>query len=172
MIRRYVFLGDGSFGATRRCLHCTWPLTQLFQRNAPMHRRFIRCWRPRCQNVSVSFHVTVGWTAADLSVHPVLKTSYWRVSVLFKHDHRIDQRFPPMDRQFIRRCCLLGSSSPIHPTQLGKGPSVHPTYQANSSHCAVYQFLRRYAPMVLSVHPTVTFSFVFFATSTWIFAST
>jgi hypothetical protein len=48
-------------------------------------------------------------------------------SILFKHDHRIDRRFPPMDRPFIRRCCLHISSSPIHPTQLGMGPSVHPT---------------------------------------------
>jgi hypothetical protein len=51
----------------------------------------------------------------------------WSVSVLFKLDHQIDRQFPPMDRQFIRRCCLHGFSSPIHLTQLGKGPLVHPT---------------------------------------------
>jgi hypothetical protein len=69
-------------------------------------------------------HATVGWTGADPSVHPVLNFSSWRVSVLFKLDHRIVRRFPPKDRRFIRRCCLHGFSSPNHPTQLGKGPSV------------------------------------------------
>jgi hypothetical protein len=92
-----------------------------------MHRRVIRCWRSRDQTVYVSFHATVGWTAADPSVHPVLQVSSWCVSVLFKLDQRIVQRFPPMDCRFIRRCCLHGFSSPIHPTQLRKGPSVHPT---------------------------------------------
>jgi hypothetical protein len=105
-------------------LHCTWQLTQLLRRYAPAHRRIIRCWRPCGQNL---FHGTVGWTTAYPSVHPVLKASSRRVSVLFKLDHRIDRRFPLMDRQFIRRCYLRGSSSPVHLTQLGKGPLVHPT---------------------------------------------
>jgi hypothetical protein len=39
-------------------------------------------------------------------------------------------------------------------------------YQVNSSRCVVYQVLRRYAPMVPSVHPTVSFSFLFFVSST------
>jgi hypothetical protein len=66
-------------------------------------------------------------TAVVPSVHPVLKDLSWRVSVLFKHDHRIDRQFPPMDCRFIRRCCLRGFFSPIHPTQVGKRLSVHPT---------------------------------------------
>jgi hypothetical protein len=44
--------------------------------------------------------------------------------------------------------------------------------QVYSSRHAVYQVLRCYAPMVPSVHPTVSSSFFFFASSTWIFAST
>jgi hypothetical protein len=107
-------------------LHYTWLLTQLLQRYAPTLRRIIWCWRPCGQNLSSSFHATVGWTAAHPSVHPVLKASSWRVSVLFKLDHRIDRRFPPMDHRFIRHCYLRDSSSPIHLTQLGKGPSFHP----------------------------------------------
>jgi hypothetical protein len=122
-----LFRGVGSSSATIHCLHRTWPFTQLLRRYAPTHCRIIRCWRPRDQNLSGSFHAAVGWTATDSSVHPVLKASSWRVSVLFKHDHRIDRWFTPMDRRFIRRCCLHRSSSPIHPTQLGNRLSVHPT---------------------------------------------
>jgi hypothetical protein len=40
------------------------PLTQLLRRITPTVRRFIRCWRPCGQNVSVCFFVTVGWTDA------------------------------------------------------------------------------------------------------------
>jgi hypothetical protein len=72
-------------------LHCTWPLTQLLRSYAPMHRQFIRCWRPRGQNVSVSFHATVGWTAADLSVHLVLKRLSWRVFLLIQMKRQIDR---------------------------------------------------------------------------------
>jgi hypothetical protein len=108
-------------------LHRTWPLTQLLRCYTSTHRRFIRCWRPCSQNVSGSFHATVGWTAAYPSVLPVLKASSWCVFVLFKLDHLIDRQFAPIDRRFIRRYYLCGFSSPIHPTQLGKGLSVHPT---------------------------------------------
>jgi hypothetical protein len=127
----YPFQGVGSSGAPSTSLSRWGSLTELLRRYAPTHHRFIRCWRPRGQIVSVSFHATVGWTTANPSVHPVLKASSWRVSVLFKHDHRIDRRFPPMDRRFIRRCCLRGSSSPIHPVQLESTPSVHPTVCVN-----------------------------------------
>jgi hypothetical protein len=41
------------------------------------------------QNVSGSFHATVGSTVAHPSVHPLLKASSWRVSALFKLNHRI-----------------------------------------------------------------------------------
>jgi hypothetical protein len=118
MIRCYVFLGVGSSGATSCCLHRTWPLTQLFQRYAPMHRRIIQCWRPRSQNLSDSFHTTVGWTAADPSIHLVLLHESWCVSVLFELDHRIDRWFLPMDRQFIRRYYLLFFFSATRPTLL------------------------------------------------------
>jgi hypothetical protein len=113
MIRRYDFPSICSSSANSHCLYRTWPLTQLFGRYTPTLGRIIRCWRPRSQNVSGSFLATVGWTAAHPSVHPVLKASSWRVSVLFKLDHWIDRRFLPMDRRFIRRCCprLLFSNS-------------------------------------------------------------
>jgi hypothetical protein len=61
------------------------------------------------------------------TVHPVLLCWSWRVSALFKLDHRIDRRFPPMDRRFIRRCCSSRLFSAIHPTLLKTGPSVQPT---------------------------------------------
>jgi hypothetical protein len=102
-------------------------LTQLLRRYAPMHREIIRCWWPRGQNLSGSFHATVGWTAAHASVHPVLKALFWRVSVLFKCVHWIDQRLPPMDRRFIWRCCSSQLLSAIRPKLLKTGPSVHLT---------------------------------------------
>jgi hypothetical protein len=123
----YPFQGVGSSSAPPTSLSRWGSLTELLWRYAPTHRRIIRCWRPRGQILIVSFHVAIGWTAADPSVHLVLLCWSWHVSVLFKLDHRIDRRFPPMDRRFIQRCCLRGFSSPIHPMQLGKGPSVHPT---------------------------------------------
>jgi hypothetical protein len=144
MNRCYAFPGPRFIWFPPHHLAIAALLTQLFRRYAPTLRRFIRCWRTSRQTISVNFHATVGWTAADPSVHPVLKASSWCVSVLFKLDHRIVRRFPPMDRRFIRRCCLRDFSSPIHPTQLGKGPSVHPTVSSDSSRCIVYQVLRRY----------------------------
>jgi hypothetical protein len=123
MIRRYAFPSVGSSSATSRCP----PPLMTVDTTAPMHCRIIRCWRPRGQNLSGSFHVTVGWTAVHPSVHPVLKASSWRISILFKLDHWTDRRFPPMDHWFIRRCYPRSFSSPTHPTQLGKRPSVHPT---------------------------------------------
>jgi hypothetical protein len=68
-------------------LHCTWPLTQLLRCYAPTHRQIIRCWRPCGENLSSSFHTTIGWTTTHLLVHLVLKASSWRVSVLFKCVH-------------------------------------------------------------------------------------
>jgi hypothetical protein len=137
-------------------LSCWGFLTKLLWRNAPTHRRIIRCWRPSDQIVSVSFQ-TVGWTAADPSVHPVLKALSWRVSVLFKHDHRIDRWFPPMDRRIIRRCCLRGSSSATHPTLLKNGLSVHPTVPIQSGLLHSVPSTPMLASTVSSVHPTVAF---------------
>jgi hypothetical protein len=166
------FQGVGSSSAPPTSLSHWGSLTELLWCYAPTHHRFIWCWRPCGQIVFISFYANVGWTTAQPSVHLVLKASSWHVSVLFKLDHRIDRRLSPMDRRFIRRCCFRGFSSPIHPTQLWKGPSVHPTVSS------WLQSLRSVpsAPTLCtdgpSVHPMVSFSFFFFASSTWIFAST
>jgi hypothetical protein len=40
------------------------------------------------------------------SVHPVLKTSSWRISVLIQTDRRIDRRRPHSDRRIIWCYCL------------------------------------------------------------------
>jgi hypothetical protein len=137
-------------------------LTQLLRRYALTHRQIIRCWRPRGQNLSGSFHATVGWTAAHPSVHPVLKALSWRVSVLFKCVHRIDQRLPPMDRRFIRHCCSSQLLSAIRLKLLKTGPSVHlmvlwfspslPTRLIIALTLVIY---------VSSVHPMMSFLFSF-----------
>jgi hypothetical protein len=61
------------------------------------------------------------------SVHPVLKTSSWRVSVLIQTECRIDWRCPLSDRRITRCYYLRYSSSTIHPTHLETRPLVHPT---------------------------------------------
>jgi hypothetical protein len=124
-----LFRSIGSSGAPPMSLSHWGSLSKLLQLYAPMLRRIVRCWRPRGQNLTVSFHKTVGWTAADpsSSVHQELLHWSWCVTVLFKCDHWIDRRFLSMDRRFIRRWCLRGFSSSIHPAQLGYRPLDHPT---------------------------------------------
>jgi hypothetical protein len=61
------------------------------------------------------------------SVHPVLKTSSWCVSVLIQTERRIDQRCPHLDCRNILCYYLCCSSSATRPTLLENGPSVHPT---------------------------------------------
>jgi hypothetical protein len=138
-------------------------LTQLLRCITPTHRQFIRCWRPHGQTVFVSFHATVRWTAADPSVHPVLKASSWCVSVLIQTERRIDRRCPHLGCRIIRCYCLRCSSSATHPTLLGNGPSVHPTVPRVSP-CVPTRLTiaPTLAILMLSVHPTVSFLFLFF----------
>jgi hypothetical protein len=78
---------------------------------------------------SFSFHTT-GYRRFPLtkaSVHPVLKTSSWRISVLIQTERRIDRWCPLSDRRIIWCYYLHCSSSAIHPAHLETGPSDHPT---------------------------------------------
>jgi hypothetical protein len=112
------------------------------------------------------------YTSFMASVHPVLKVSSWRVSVLIQTKHRIDRRCPHSDRRIIRCYCLRCSSSASYPTHLEYRPSDHPTVLTSFQPLRSVPSAPTLAPMVLSVHPTVSISFLFFASSTWIFAST
>jgi hypothetical protein len=108
-----------------------------------------------------------------VSVHPMLKASSWRVSILIQTEHRIDRQCPHSDRQIIQCYWLCCFCSAIHPTHLETGPSDHPT--VTSSSCMLLRCVPSaptLAPMVLSVHLTMSFSVLFFVSSTWIFAST
>jgi hypothetical protein len=142
MIWCYVFLGSGSSCATSHCspLHMTVDTIHLMLH--PTMRVFIRCWRTSHQNFTVIFLETVGWIAAPPSVHLVLLLQSWHIYVLFKLGHRIDRRYPPMGRWFIRRFWLRCLSSAIHPTHLQNGPSVHPTVPVDYNLYVVYQVLR------------------------------
>jgi hypothetical protein len=106
------------------------------------------------------------------SVHPVLKRLSWCVSVLIQTERQIDRWCPLSDRRIIRCYCLRSSSSAIHPTHLETGLSDHPTVSSSFCPQRSVPSAPTLAPMVPSVHPTVSFSFFFFASSTWIFAST
>jgi hypothetical protein len=107
------------------------------------------------------------------SDHPVLKTPSWRVSILIQTERRIDRRCPHSDRRIIRCYNLLFSSSATRPTLLENTPSVHPTVPRVSPCVPTRPMIApTLAVLIPLVHLTVSFSFFFFASSTWIFAST
>jgi hypothetical protein len=147
-------------------------VTQLLWRYTPTVHQIIWCWRTPRQNLTIRIFESVGWTAAVPLVHPVLKLQSWRVSVLIQTERRIDRLCPHLDRRIIRCYCLHSSSSAIHLAHLETGPSDHP--MVSSSFCLLHSVpsALTLAPMVPLVHPTVSFSFLFSASSTWIFAST
>jgi hypothetical protein len=83
------------------------------------------------------------------------------------------RRCPHWDRRIIRCYCLRCSSSSTRPTLLENGSSVHPTVpRVSPSESTRPTIAPTLAILVPSVHPMVSFSFFFFASSTWIFAST
>jgi hypothetical protein len=107
------------------------------------------------------------------SDHLVLKASSWHVFVLIQIERRIDRRCPHSDHRIIWCYCLCCSSSATRPTLLGNGPSVHPTVPRVSPCVPTRPTIApTLAILIPSVHPTVSFSFLFFASSTWIIAST
>jgi hypothetical protein len=113
------------------------------------------------------------FTLTKASDHPVLKALSWRVSVLIQTKRRIDRRCPHSDRRIIWCYCLRCSSSATRPTYLEIGLSVHPTVlRFSTSEPTCPTIALTLAIWVPSVHPTVSFSFFFFASSTWIFSST
>jgi hypothetical protein len=98
-----------------------------------------------------------------VSVHPVLKASSWRVSVLIQTEHRIDRRYPLSDYGIIWCYCLRFFFSATHPTLLENRPSVHPTVPWFSpsvpTRPTIAPTLAIYVP---SIHLTVSFLFLFF----------
>jgi hypothetical protein len=77
------------------------------------------------------------------SVHLVLKSLSWRVSVLIQTKHLIDRQCPQLDSRIIRCYCLLCFSSAIHPMHLEYGPPDHPMVSVDLRLLAVYQLHRR-----------------------------
>jgi hypothetical protein len=120
MNRCYAFPGRRFIWCPPRHLAVAALLTQLFRRYTPTVRRFI-CMLLRDRRIDRCFPLT------KASVHPVLKTSSWCVSVLIQTERRIDQRCPHLDCRNILCYYLCCSSSATHPTLLENGPSVHPT---------------------------------------------
>jgi hypothetical protein len=125
------------------------------------------CWLLRDRRIDRRYPLTM---ASD---HSVLKASSWHASILIQTKCRIDRRCPHSDRRIIRCYFLRCSSSATRPTHLQIGPSVHPMVPRVSTNVSTRPTI---APMlaiwVPSVHPTVSCFFFFFASSTWIFAST
>jgi hypothetical protein len=112
-------------------------------------------------------------TLSKASDYPVLKASSWRVSVWIQTERRIDRRGPHSDLRIIRCYCLPCSSSATRPTLLNNGPSVHPTVPRVWPYAPTRPTIAPTLVILIPlVHPTMSFSFFFFASSTWIFAST
>jgi hypothetical protein len=95
MIRHCAFPDVGSSGANSRCLHCTWPLTQLIW-------RFI-WWCVGSSSaeglLAKTLLLSSSWPSDEPlpgpSIHPVLLVQSWHISDLFKLGHRIDWWCPP-----------------------------------------------------------------------------
>jgi hypothetical protein len=107
MNRWYAFPGCRFIWCPPRHLAVASLLTYLFWRYAPTHHQFIRCWKTRGQNLTVSFHETIGWTVA-WTIGSSGATSRWlgpSLSCFFKPSHR--PMVSTMNRQFIQRFCLL-----------------------------------------------------------------
>jgi hypothetical protein len=180
MNRCYLFQGVGSSDAPPTSLSRWDSLTQLLRRYTPTVRRFIRCWRPRGQVVSVCCfdrRIDRCFLLTKASVHPVLKGSSWRVSVWIQTERRIDRRCPHLDCRIIRCYCLHCSSSATRLKLLGNGPSVHPTVPRVSPSVPTRPTIAPTLVILMSsVHPTVSFLFLFFlrafVSSIWIFTST
>jgi hypothetical protein len=142
-------------------------LTQLLRHYTSAVRWIIRCWRLLTQGGTVCFKYNrqIDWRfpLTKALVHPVLKTSSWCVSVLIQTERQIDRRCPHLDRRIIRCYYLCCSSSARRPTLLENGPSVHSTVRRVSISVPTHP---RIAPtldiLVDSVHPTVSFLFLFF----------
>jgi hypothetical protein len=97
------------------------------------------------------------------SVHPVMKASSWRVSVLIQTKRQIDRRYPFSDRRIIWCYCLCFFFSATRPTLLKNGQSVHATVPWFSPSVPTRPMIApTLAIYVLSVHPTVSFLFLFF----------
>jgi hypothetical protein len=129
------------------------------------------CWLQCDRRIDRRYPLT---KASD---HSVLKASSWRVSVLIQTKCQIDRRCSHSDRRIIWCYCLRCSSSATRPTLLGNGPSVHPTVpRVLPSVPTRPTIVPTLAILMPSVHPTVSFLFLFFlrvfASSTWIFATT
>jgi hypothetical protein len=166
MIRRYLFPGVGSSGATSRCLHRTW----LLWHNCPnaMHRRCVSSSgaedpaskSPLLASTRLSHRLTlhldqgVGSSGAEGFVLPCLcMNSNWALDrPTVSHS----------DRRIIPCYCLRCSSSAIRPTLLKIGPPVHPTVPRVSpcvpTRPTIAPTLTKLIP---SVHPTVSFLFLF-----------
>jgi hypothetical protein len=135
--------------------------------DGPLDHPVLKTPLPRDRRIDRRFTLT---KASD---HLVLKALSWRISVWIQTERRIDRRCPHLNRRIIRCYCPRCSSSATRPALLKNGPSVHPKVPRVSPSVPTRPTIApMLAIMIPSVHPTVCFSFLFFMSSTWIFAST
>jgi hypothetical protein len=92
-----------------------------------------------------------------------METSSWCISVLIQTERRIDRRCPHSDRRIIWCYFLRFFFSATHPTLLENGLSVNPTVPRVSPSVPTRSTIApTLAILVPSVHPTVSFLFLFF----------
>jgi hypothetical protein len=163
----YAFPGRRFIPCPPRHLAAEDLLIQLLWRYTPMVRQIIWCWRLLTRGGTVCFkynrRIDRRFPLTKASVHPVLKTSSWHISVLIQTKRRIDRWCPHLDRRIIRCYCLCCSSSTTRPTLLENGPSVHLTVPRVSTSVPTRSTIAlMLAILVPSVHPTMSFLFLFF----------
>jgi hypothetical protein len=117
-------------------------LTQLLHHYTPMVRRIIQCWKTPRQNLTLASSRPRRdrrflWPWA--SVHPMLKSLSWRISILIQTKHGIDRQCPHLDCRIIRCYCLHCFFSAIHLTHLETRLSEHPTIPVDLRLLVVYQ---------------------------------
>jgi hypothetical protein len=94
-------------------------------------------------------------------VHPVLKSLSWRVCVFIQTRHRIDQRCPMSDHPVLPSLLLFLFHSSCATRKHTVGSSDGPCKTGLPSRSV--PSAPTLAPMVPSVHPTVSLSFLFFS---------
>jgi hypothetical protein len=170
MIRRYLFPGAGSSGATSRYLHRTWLLWHNC--SDAMHRRCIgssgaedpASKSPLLASTRPSDRPTLH---LDQGVGSSGVEGFVLARLCLDSNWASDRpTVSHSDRRIIRCYCLRCSSSATRPTLLENGPSIHPTIPRVSPCVSTRPTIApTLAAKVSSVHPTV--SFLFLSCSVW-----
>jgi hypothetical protein len=169
MIRRYLFSGVGSSGATSRCLHRTWPLKiHRHSCSDAIHRRCVGS--SGAENPATKSSLLSSTRPSDRPTLPLVQgvrssgaEGFILARLCLDSNWASDRpTVSSLRSRITRRYCLHCSSSATRPMLLKSGPSVHPMVPRVSPFELTCPTI---APTLAikwpSVHPTVSFLFLF-----------